>query len=554
MTNRQLKDMMRDIAPRYQQEADARAESAAPAKKNEWLPAAIGAAAVCCTGIAAVVMLPHLHNDLIPADSAVQDIREVSEAPESLESSETDSGIEHAGSIVFDDLTNGIMRIVAPAYAPCAYTPTAEEQREIAKAFMESEWVPASDTQIPDGESVSLYIYDPQAPMVLTFYMNRLVRVSTDGFSANGVLYEPPQNAWKAVRRASMHDGESLLKRLTWCGMESLSTPKFWDNFSINPRECDMMTQDGLFFKMSNSVDYFGRVSGRVLFGDSVDAGSAYSYAVQVSDFQYNLDMGTCYEDMTYYLGNSLEDMAESRFDRLQREGHTIYAADGTMIWQTADDTEYKVTMGGSHRCEFGVPIENNQRHKIEDGMDFWYFRRGVSYGYTARECLFPENLSLGCLYDFDSWKIAGTAELGGRTCTVVKGSLTGTYSKKLDAVTFEMYVDQETGILMQYKGYDANGRLGGFLITENLKFGDNADLVQSFDPTGLKKADGSLSDELIEQINTAEGSTINPNDTAAKQTTAAGSSKSGTSQKTSVTGTTTTTAVTTTANQNAKT
>ena len=158
MTNRQLKDMMRDITPRYQQEADARSESAAPAKKNVWLPAAIGAAAVCCTGIAAVVMLPHLHNDLIPADSAVQDIREVSEAPESLESSETDSGIEHAGSIVFDDLTNKIIRIVAPAFAPCAYTPTAEEQREIAKAFMESEWVPASDTQIPDGESVSLYI------------------------------------------------------------------------------------------------------------------------------------------------------------------------------------------------------------------------------------------------------------------------------------------------------------------------------------------------------------------------------------------------------------
>ncbi|MBP0987142.1 MAG: hypothetical protein J6S92_02570, partial [Oscillospiraceae bacterium] len=324
MTNRQLKDMMRDIAPRYQQEADARAESAAPAKKNVWLPAAIGAAAVCCAGIAAVVMLPHLHNDLIPADSAVQDIQEVTD---STESSETDYGNEHIANIEFNDLTNGIMRIVAPAYAPCAYTPTAEEQREIAKAFMESEWVPASDTQIPDGESVSLYIYDPQAPMVLTFYMNRLVRVSTDGFSANGVLYEPPQNAWKAVRRASMHDGESLLKRLTWCGMESLSTPKFWDNFSINPRECDMMTQDGLFFRMSNSIDYFGRVSGRVLFGDSVDAGSAYSYAVQVSDFQYNLDMGTCYEDMTYYLGNSLEDMAESRFDRLQREGHTIYAA-----------------------------------------------------------------------------------------------------------------------------------------------------------------------------------------------------------------------------------
>ena len=94
MTNRQLKDMMRDIAPRYQQEADARAESAAPAKKNVWLPAAIGAAAVGCTALAAVMILPRLHNDLIPADSAVQDIREVSEAPDSIESSAAEPSAE----------------------------------------------------------------------------------------------------------------------------------------------------------------------------------------------------------------------------------------------------------------------------------------------------------------------------------------------------------------------------------------------------------------------------------------------------------------------------
>ncbi|MBQ5339997.1 MAG: hypothetical protein J6Z40_12645, partial [Oscillospiraceae bacterium] len=338
--------------------------------------------------------------------------------------------------------------------------------------------------------------------------------------------------------------------------MESLSTPKFWDNFSSNPRECDMMTQYGLFFKMSNSIDYFGRISGRVLHGSDTSPDAPYPYSLQVSDFQYNLDMGSCYEDNTYYIGNSLDDMADKRFDALHHEGDNVYACDGSMIYRTVtNNTEYQVTLGGSHRCEFSPPIENDNRHSMLDGIDCWNYRRAVSYGSCAKECLYPEERILGFLYDFDNWEITGEKQAtGGRMCSVVKGHLTGDYSRKLNVVDFTFLVDQETGILLEYLGYDAAGKLSEFVMTENLKFGDNADLVQSFDPTGLKKADGSLPDELIEQINTAEGSTINPNDTAAKQTTAAGSSKSGTSQKTSVTKTTTTTAVTTTVKPDGKT
>ena len=555
MTNRQLKEMMRDIAPRYQKKADARAASAKQTKRNPWIPASIGAAAVCC---AAVLILPQLYQkDLIPADSAVSDIEEVSETSDSSESSAGEPSIE---SLEFDDLTNEIMRFVAPAYAPCALEISRAEQAELAKAFMESKWVSvdASEIALPDGETIFVYVYDPDEPLVLTFYANDLVRVAMDGFTENGMLYQVSGQVSEAVRKAAYKDGEALVKHLTWCSPESLSTPKFWDNFSINPRECDMMTQDGLFFKMSNSVDYFGRVSGRVLHGSDTSPDAPYPYSLQVSDFQYNLDMGSCYEDNTYYLGNSLDDMADKRFDALHHEGDNVYACDGSMIYQTVtNNTEYQVTLGGRHRCEFNSPIENDNRHSMLEGIDCWNYRRAVSYGFCAKECLYPEERILGFLYDFDNWEITGEKQAtGGRMCSVVKGHLTGDYSRKLNVVDFTFLVDQETGILLEYLGYDAAGKLSEFVMTENLKFGDNADLVQSFDPTGLKKADGSLPDEIIAEINinVPAGSTINPNDTAAKQTTAAGSSKSGTSQKTSGTGTTTRTAVTTTANQNAKT
>ena len=551
MTNRQLRELMHDISPRYQQKADARAAAAQRSEHKIRIPAIIGTAAVCCAGLAAVVMLPKLHqNTLLSPESAMSDIQEVTE---SMESPETAQEIE---SIAFDNLRNEIIRIVAPAYAPCAYAPTAEEQREIANAFMESEWVPASDAQVPDGEAVILYIYDAQEPTVLTFYMNNLVRVSTDGFTENGTFFVPPENALKAVRAAAMHDGESLLKRLTWCNPETLSSPKFWDNFSINPRECDMMTQDGLFFKMSNSVDYFGKVSGRVLHGSDTGPDAPYPYSLAIADFQYNLDMGTAYENISQYSGNSLDDMANKRLDALYHEGDMVYACDGEIIYQTmTNNTAYRFTRGGSHRCEFSPPIENDKRHSTIGGTDGWYCRRAVSYGFLAKQCLYPEERILGFLYDFDNWEITGEKQAtGGRMCSVVKGHLTGDYSRKLNVVNFTFLVDQETGILLEYLGYDAAGILSEFVMTENLKFGYDADLVQSFDPTGLKLTQDSLPNDIFAEINinVPEGTTVNPNDTAAKQTTAAGSTKSGTAVKTTAPKTTTTTARTTTAKQSA--
>jgi 3-oxoacyl-[acyl-carrier protein] reductase len=77
MTNKQLKAMMRDISPRYQQKADARAASAEHTKRRSWMPALVSGAAVCCAGLAAVIFLPKLHHDSLTAnESALPEIPE----------------------------------------------------------------------------------------------------------------------------------------------------------------------------------------------------------------------------------------------------------------------------------------------------------------------------------------------------------------------------------------------------------------------------------------------------------------------------------------------
>ena len=135
------------------------------------------------------------------------------------------------------------MRIMTPAYAPCAYAPTAEEQTAIANALVNAECVRADDSaEISDGERITVYAYDENEPerLVLTVFPNDLVRVSADGYADHGVIYQFPQEAVEAIRRAAQHDGDDLVNRLTWCREDTIGTPEIWMNFVINPKEYDM--------------------------------------------------------------------------------------------------------------------------------------------------------------------------------------------------------------------------------------------------------------------------------------------------------------------------
>ena len=88
MTNKQLKEMMRDISPRYQQKADARAASAEHTKRRSWMPALVSGAAVCCAGLAAVIFLPKLHQDSLTANKSMAEIEEITDSTASSDTGE----------------------------------------------------------------------------------------------------------------------------------------------------------------------------------------------------------------------------------------------------------------------------------------------------------------------------------------------------------------------------------------------------------------------------------------------------------------------------------
>ncbi len=46
---------------------------------------------------------------------------------------------------------------------------------------------------------------------------------------------------------------------------------------------------------------------------------------------------------------------------------------------------------------------------------------------------------------------------------------------------TFELMVDVNTGVLIQYIGYDDNGEISDYIYTENISFENKADKVERF-------------------------------------------------------------------------
>ena len=489
MTNKQLKEMMRGISPRYQQKADARAASAEHTKRRSWMPALVSGAAVCCAGLAAVIFLPKLHQDSLTANESMAEIEEITE------SSTASSDNLYGSSIEFDDhLRTAFMRIMTPAYAPCAYTPTEEEQTAISTALMDQECVRADDsTEIPDGERITVYAYDENEPerLVLTVFPNDLVRVSADGYADHGAIYQFPQEAVEAIRRAAQHEGEALVNRLTWCREDTIGTPEIWKNFVINPKECDMTTQEGIFYKMCNSFDYFNRVSGTVYVSNYYFEGTEPRCVLLVSDFQTNLNLGTFYEDTKLYTGSDMETLRELNLGKLQFDSGMTYAVQDDICYEILNSSSYEISHYNNHRIDIPGPVEQTSDHEtnIED-IDKWQFRgwqfRGEPSFGCAKNSLHSEERILGYLNNFKNWEITGKDQINGRVCTEITGKLTGSYGKNLHVQDFVFYVDEETGILMRYFGYDENGNLTDFVIAENMQFEDDAAPVKQPDLTGM--------------------------------------------------------------------
>lgn len=520
MKNRQITEIMRDIAPKYQNKANERAaEVHYTPRRTNIQSLLVGGAALGCAVFAAVIILPHMNQkELTAPDSALE---------ESIESTEEAYAVQHA-SAPFDDISGAFIRFISPAYAPFALEISAEEQYTLADVLSAADWKQTGsefdDSVYPDGEHYTMCVKQPDTSFFVTFMPEtHTARMSQDG--TQWTLYELPDEVFDTVRSTVQKDDGELDGHLTWVEETTLNTQDFWKNFRVDAKECDMTKKEDVFYKMNNAIDYYDSVSGVVLSGRM--GGFDTKYVFDRTEFQADLNTGKGYDRNQYFYGNSVDEMISGTGDIRAEEAVMVYVmdAEATYSYEESDDTYYKFNRI-EHRID-ALPVADNSSHDTDLDVDGWvdWQNRLICNG-IGMECLHNTGISLSYLYNFNNWDIVGTEVVNGRQCVHIHGHAPETdnelvFFKDSGSVkTFDIYADEETGVLVRLLGYDDNGETARFIETLDLAFNENAVPVQSPDLSGRQENTFEpLSPAEYEADPNANGEEVPAQDPAADET-----------------------------------
>ena len=249
------------------------------------------------------------------------------------------------------------------------------------------------------------------------------------------------------------------------------------------PKDYDMSTQEGVYFKMLNSIDYFDRVSGEL-----IDCTIGLPYC-GIVEFESDLTTSKSYSHYMLYSINDPEEAAEGGEPDIvpwtEPDGfiELIEYCDGIHhhIFDV-DSGGYSFDQKVYSRFEDATYKDENRHTVDNDGNDIWQIRSDVCNVRKAHMCLSPQEITFGFLTDFDSWCIEGTQEHLGRECIVIHGTLSGKHSNNPDVSDFEFYVDKQTGTLLKYIGRNKSGGISEFLYVRSIAFDDDAANVREVD------------------------------------------------------------------------
>lgn len=270
-----------------------------------------------------------------------------------------------------------------------------------------------------------------------------------------------------------------------------LQTENINETISEQPilEQTDSMTKDQLYYKCMNTLEYLGQVSGSVstLYGENTphvfegefefdfvnDIYHSVVNAVGVSDPSLNqineyYNDGNTYVTLCNYSG-SQEDICIVK-DEGSPTMKTVVFADACPV--SLSESEAAL----NEDSEIVTSIE-----QLSDEQLYSTYGADPTGAHEIGTFYIPQEMTEGFLKNFDNWEITGTQEVQGRTCIVVNGNADPEYGDRFGVSSFEILVDQETGVWMQYEGYDADGVVQAYVYTENIQFDTNAVSVPAY-------------------------------------------------------------------------
>lgn len=247
--------------------------------------------------------------------------------------------------------------------------------------------------------------------------------------------------------------------------------------------------KENLFVNLLNGVDYYDTAQGtfRTTFIDpeketmisySVDIPNQLAWEEAVND---GMDIITYYQDRTYVEVDEKK-RAYAQYPTVAHPDLENRERKTTDIYEFASVLEY--------RNYEGEDISRQRVLKNDSGEMEYYYRNNLTNADWAATSLFSQDLIFGFLTDLDSWDITGVEEYLGRQVIVICGSTADVaYAEKLHCNTFEMRFDIESGILLDFEGYDSDGMLSQYLKTEEISIDVQDEALKTNIVNNVKKA-----------------------------------------------------------------
>lgn len=255
----------------------------------------------------------------------------------------------------------------------------------------------------------------------------------------------------------------------------------------------DLSTKEGIYLKMLNSIDSFDKVSGRLIYQ------IPYDTECDMMDFSINLDTAESYTKHTFVnlhnLGDVLSGMPadyQLRQDTDRANGFIMYS-DGVASYRI--DGNVKDADGYSPPCERNrTPIQAQDiaavtewfhSHDERDERAKEIYNRTALYRDSEMNQLVTDcdsqMVAAYYLTVFDRWDVTGEERFLDRDCLVIEGMIDPEmylFAKVEGINTFTVYVDKETGSVLNFIGYNEAGEISTFCVYQEIHFDDDAEMV----------------------------------------------------------------------------
>ncbi len=248
-----------------------------------------------------------------------------------------------------------------------------------------------------------------------------------------------------------------------------------------------VMSKDQLLYKCMNTLVYLDQLSGHteILYGKN-------SPNVYSGDFCYD------FIDEVYTSFSDTVTLSTDPPEVVQMDEYYVSKEEVVFFRDNKDDAPdiYQFSMDAITRSSLDLP-DAYPEYKEADAVqrttsvkrDDLYATAGQdpTYAHELAGCFMPQEMSAGLLTSLADWEIVEIAEFEGRNCAFVEGK-GGDYGERLGIFTYELVVDTETGIWMQFEGWDDAGTLQSYIYTDNMKFGKDAEQPVLISPEMVSK------------------------------------------------------------------